>query len=1627
MNKGGLALLFVISSLLLILFILALFALAPIFSVFCYLFLYLVFVYFTSDQTSRFHSAQENENCFWTIIALFFSANLMFAKDSPLPLGVYSPTLGVICIVVFTYAVHLYDRHLHRVHLARANNLRRNRTTVIFPNSTEKSRENVNNKVKLVRSLLDQVDTFVIPSVVNNYFWGKNVMDTEKRIISIFRESTPDELNYLIHRVRLGLLFYKIKNHAVEYGDHQTQLVELLVYDRLPHLKTTSRALLLDALQKMSLTAYKQSEIYCRYVLLNTKADELSNLKSLSDVKGDFHSLHKLIYQDITTPTIRQEILNHIKKEASFQEGHMQLDTRIGKERRNFAWRKILSDVDDTLTCSAGTFPAGIDERYPKKTVYPGVIFFYRELDLGTTGPESWMDGRIGNLCFLSARPHVYKDMSEKHSYLKFKKLTETHGMHTLPTMLAGSLESGREFMLKGKMESLALKKFANFEQYLSLYPEFKHIFVADNGQGDVRAAELMIEKYGNSIVQAVFIHKVQPLHKTYGWDKDASVRWKRMNIHFFENYVEAAYDACLQGLIRPISLVKIAEQAKRDFESIDTWTSPRERELRRGEINESLLNIHKFLKSHGLAEVKPMLHTVLFPKGSYVLTPYGYGVVRDFRERFNMYKIELWWGLNFDRPLPYPKGVKKPLSEKVAKLPEAAPPSKPFRPFAVLQLKHVWSPTDPPKKVVGIPAASKPTSAEISRKRPQPKPIFRVKEVVLTPYGCGVVHTYRSVQVDATSNTYIYEVHLQWGMGVMHSQVAGAPALPHQSPALHGLSGPTTRKCVGYFNEASLELAPVTVDRRGYYILSPRLMNIFLGGRVRKEKVEEKEPAPLPSEPIKETTKHNEEILAPGTLVTTRFGAGFVLVHRPQDGILEIQLAWQLANGRSAVAYLQRKYVTPEIQMVGKKKESLFSFLRLVSPKASQTDMATLDKKIEAPQPIVKKKIKPGLIVQTPFGTGKIIRFRKKDEIAEVLLTGWALSKGQFPTAYVNLSSITPTPVVQQAESMNRSLFGFLRALTTWTPRTPVTNAVVPTQPEFTAGVLVRTTWGVARVVSSRSNETFEVEFDWVLSNKKPAKGYLHASAFSDIVAPPKEAVTGQSPLKPSSASKRPSRLSFRALLPTSFSLGKPAIKAPFEPGAEVTTPYGNATVVKYRFDDHMLEVALEWTFKDRNKFSRAYLRTSDVVTRAHIQKEPVSVTPAKEAPQRSIFSSFLPLRRNKNTNQTLPPVYEQVVTPFGTGSLVQTRLKDGVVEVELNWKLRNGAAVRAFLKPSDVLLLSEQLKKAAVVQTKPAVPGEASPKPFLGYWPFGLLASPQKETPPRVLLPETSPRKLFLPGQLVSTVYGPACVVQHRPVDDVVEVQLAKWVLCSGLCAVGFFQASQLKEVEVLEAAQKQTLQNPVEAVGALPTQKRSLLSVLTLGYYPSTTKQLGVAKETSIQTAFGVGRVKSHRVVDNITTVELISWTLANGHHPLLFMSSHVQAPRVPPNELAQKKKTSNQPEPGGAIDLSKQATTRGSVGRETSKYLGLFAYPFSYRSRGQSAHVAIQNSAPQEEGHKFALGSLVPTCYGDARVVSYRTDDLMYSLKLEAWNASLFATEPNLSRMAQTQAFFCSGTK
>ncbi|CAM9851686.1 unnamed protein product, partial [Chrysoparadoxa australica] len=394
--------------LVLLLALLALFSMAPTFGTALAVLLYVLW-WFVSSEKTRIHSAQEHENRFWTLLAFVFSSAVFYIHDSPLAIGRWSPSAGFLGVVAFTFGIHYYDRHLHRHNIGRVPNIPACISSSLMLHTP------VQEKCEHIQKALEKIDSSLVATNIQHFLNGEKRLALESIIINTLADADPDELNYMLPKVKLGLLFYKVKDHPG--FPHRTRLMELLALARVADLTVSSRALVLDALQQVKLTAHPRSDYYARNLIIKTMEDDLSRLKGLTDNKGDFHSIHKLIYNDFTNQQYKQEVLQHIARQAAVQEAHMRLKTRAARVRMQRAWRKVLSDVDDTLLSSGGRFPAGIDKSLPRKALYPGVLDFYRELDLGIEGPEEWPEGRVGNLVFLSARPHVYKDISEAHSY----------------------------------------------------------------------------------------------------------------------------------------------------------------------------------------------------------------------------------------------------------------------------------------------------------------------------------------------------------------------------------------------------------------------------------------------------------------------------------------------------------------------------------------------------------------------------------------------------------------------------------------------------------------------------------------------------------------------------------------------------------------------------------------------------------------------------------------------------------------------------------------------------------------------------------------------------------------------------------------------------------------------------------------------------------------------------------------------------------------------------------------------------------------------------------------------------------------------------------------------------------
>merc|ERR1712232_611666 len=108
-------------------------------------------------------------------------------------------------------------------------------------------------------------------------------------------------------------------------------------------------------------------------------------------------------------------------------------------------------------------------------------------------------------------------------------------------------------------------RKVASFLTYAKLYPEYRFVFVGDNGQADVLTAEMMAQSSCN--VLGSFIHEVYPVSRTLtslpdGPDLDA---WNAQGIHFFQTYVGAALAALKMEIISVETLAKIVTEAVQD------------------------------------------------------------------------------------------------------------------------------------------------------------------------------------------------------------------------------------------------------------------------------------------------------------------------------------------------------------------------------------------------------------------------------------------------------------------------------------------------------------------------------------------------------------------------------------------------------------------------------------------------------------------------------------------------------------------------------------------------------------------------------------------------------------------------------------------------------------------------------------------------------------------------------------------------------------------------------------------------------------------------------------------------------------------------------------------------------
>lgn len=430
------------------------------------------------------------------------------------------------------------------------------------------------------------------------------------RLLTVSCERT--DLDFILLRTNLPRLFVAAANADTL----------MLLRKQTPNLAVETKAAIIDALQKSGgLRKSAERQEWVMEAFLSTFGGDLTLLKNIMDGGGDYHSLHKLVYKDLRTLSFRTAVLDHIERQSNFQdpEGCVSSlmagisfatnDTNCNMPRQRSvgmvgveteAIVKVLSDIDDTLYCSGGHFPAGVDRRYPRFSLYPGILHIFMELDnqwrAAKSIPKSFwktyhagkereegIDKYLCNLVFLSARPHTHKDLSESVSYKLFNRLYVEGRLHAMPTLLPGSLANSTSAVLRAVFRSprawknVGEEKYRKLCNYKALYPECEVVFFGDNGQGDVITAELAMgvgSPSGDRAIRAAFIHEVLPREETCTiltrhTQEEREAEWARLDIFFARTPVMSATNAARVGLLKAESLHRICCAAVDELEAL--------------------------------------------------------------------------------------------------------------------------------------------------------------------------------------------------------------------------------------------------------------------------------------------------------------------------------------------------------------------------------------------------------------------------------------------------------------------------------------------------------------------------------------------------------------------------------------------------------------------------------------------------------------------------------------------------------------------------------------------------------------------------------------------------------------------------------------------------------------------------------------------------------------------------------------------------------------------------------------------------------------------------------------------------------------------------------------------------
>ena len=172
----------------------------------------------------------------------------------------------------------------------------------------------------------------------------------------------------------------------------------------------------------------------------------------------------------------------------------------------------ILTDIDDTLYPNPHEYMgvAGSDSSWTAKQHYPGIRLFYQRFYKNLPKEAQYTT-------VLSATPGFLKSrkLADKHKLIRpilGESFGFIQGSDTIHEIGTTPLLSVYSHGMNGRFQMYGTTKYHRCREYARLFPEFRLIFIGDNGQGDLIAGKKMLDDVLLADTM-VFIHQIVDSH----------------------------------------------------------------------------------------------------------------------------------------------------------------------------------------------------------------------------------------------------------------------------------------------------------------------------------------------------------------------------------------------------------------------------------------------------------------------------------------------------------------------------------------------------------------------------------------------------------------------------------------------------------------------------------------------------------------------------------------------------------------------------------------------------------------------------------------------------------------------------------------------------------------------------------------------------------------------------------------------------------------------------------------------------------------------------------------------------------------------------------------------------------